>query len=57
MKEKFIAIAQVLSMIETKGEHTMLMADCLRFINQCVQECEAEEKLMMSQQNDKAKDE
>lgn len=44
MKEKFIAIAKVLSMIETKGEHTLIMADCLRFIEQCIQECEEMEK-------------
>lgn len=57
MKEKFIAISNVLSMIETKGEYTIMMADCLRFINQCIQECEEQEKAMMSQQDDNTKGE
>ena len=57
MKEKFIAISNVLSMIETKGEHTLIMADCLRFINQCIQECEEQEKAMMLQQGGNTKDE
>lgn len=57
MKEKFIVISNVLSMIETKGEHTLIMADCLRFINQCIQECEEQEKAMMLQQGDNTKDE
>lgn len=45
MKEKFIAIHNVLSMIETKGEHTLMMADCLRYIRQCIEECEKQNKL------------
>ena len=57
MKEKFIVISNVLSMIETKGEHTLIMADCLRFINQCIQECEEQEKAMMLQQGGNTKDE
>lgn len=43
MKDKFITIHNVLSMIETKGEYTKMMADCLRFIEKCVEECEAQE--------------
>ncbi len=44
MKDKFITIHNALSMIETKGEHTKIMADVLRFIEKCVEECDNEEK-------------
>ena len=39
-KEKFIRLANALSAIETKGESTLLMADCIKFCQQCVKECE-----------------
>ena len=48
MKEKFMTIYSVLSMMETKGGQTLLMADCLRFIEQCIKECEEQE---IAQQN------
>ena len=51
MKEKFMAIYRVLSMIETKGEHTLVMADCLRFIEQCIQECQEKETLEQNNVN------
>lgn len=40
MKEKFIMIYNTLSAIETKGESTIRMADCLAFIQQCIKECQ-----------------
>jgi hypothetical protein len=42
MKDKFITIYNILTMIETKGEQTKMMSDCLRFIEQCIYECEQE---------------
>lgn len=51
MKEKFIAISNVLSMIETKGEQTIMMADCLKFIAQCIRECEEIEQAEMAKQD------
>lgn len=50
MKERFIAIYNVLTRIETKGEDTLMMADCLRFIEQCIKECEEQEMLEKLQQ-------
>ena len=43
MKNKFMVIHNILSMIETKGEQTLIMADCLRFVEQCIKECEEQE--------------
>lgn len=51
MKNKFMAIYNVLSMIETKGEQTLMMADCLRFTEQCIKECEEQEMFEKLQQN------
>ena len=51
MKNKFMAIYNVLSMIETKGEQTLMMADCLRFTEQCIKECEEQE----TKQNEESK--
>lgn len=51
MKQKFISIYNVLHMIETKGEQTKMMADCLRFIEQCIQECEQQETLTQNEVN------
>lgn len=39
-KEKFTRLANALSTIETKGESTLIMADCIKFCHQCVKECE-----------------
>ena len=51
MKNKFITIHNVLSMIETKGNQTLMMADCLRFVDQCIQECEEQEMLQHNKVN------
>ena len=44
MKEKLIQLQSILGLIETKGESTLIMADCLKFLRDCIQECEASVK-------------
>lgn len=39
MKNKLINLHNALSTIETKGNNTLTMADCLRFLEQCINEC------------------
>lgn len=45
MKEKLIAVFNTLKMVETRGESTLMMADCLRelanIINSIPEESEA----------------
>lgn len=40
MKEKLINLHNALATIETKGQHTLTMADCMKFIQQMVAELE-----------------
>ena len=40
MKNKLIQLRNTMGMIETKGESTMIMAECLRFLNECIKECD-----------------
>ena len=40
MKNKLIQLKNTLGLVETKGESTLIMADCIKFIDQCVMECE-----------------
>jgi len=42
MQNKLMMIRERLSQISTKGEDTIVMADCLLFINQCIVECQVE---------------
>lgn len=44
MKNKLITVQRALCMIETKGSNTLLMADSLRLLEQCIQECDFEPK-------------
>ena len=44
MKNKLIMAQRALCMIETKGSNTLLMADSLRLLEQCIQECDSETK-------------
>lgn len=37
MKENLVKLYNTLSLIETKGENTKIMAQCLQFIEQMVQ--------------------
>lgn len=43
MKEKLSQLYNTLALIETKGDGTLLMADCLKFLGQCINECEQHE--------------
>ena len=40
MKDKLIQLKNTLALVETKGESTVIMADCVRFIDQCIKEYE-----------------
>lgn len=44
MKEKLIKLYNTMSQIETKGENTKLMAQCLTYVAQMVGELEREQK-------------
>ena len=44
MKNKLITAQRALCMIETKGSNTLLMADSLRLLEQCIQDCDSETK-------------
>ena len=38
MKEKLINLHNAMLLIETKGENTIIMADCLKLLRQCILE-------------------
>lgn len=40
MKKKLMNLRNTLNLVETKGNNTLIMADCLRFLEQCIAECE-----------------
>ena len=45
MKNKLIQLTNTLALVETKGESTKIMAQCLAFAEQLIKECaEAETK-------------
>lgn len=39
MKDKLIQLFNTMKQIEVKGENTLFMADCLRFVDQLIREC------------------
>ena len=43
MKNKLIQLRNTMGLIETKGENTKIMAQCLSFTEQLIQECEKNE--------------
>lgn len=43
MKENLAKLYNTLAMIETKGESTKIMAQCLAFIEQMVRDCDKPE--------------
>lgn len=43
-KENYTKLFNTLSRIETKGNNTLIMADCLKFTDQCINECNQEEE-------------
>lgn len=48
MKDKLTRLRNTLSLIETRGESTMIMAECLQFIGQCINECEEKDTKLES---------
>ena len=44
MKEKLIQLFNTLNEIEVKGKSALLMADCLRFVDQLAQEAAKEQE-------------
>lgn len=44
MREELQKLYNTLSIIETKGESTIVMADCLKFVNQLIAKCKEEER-------------
>lgn len=38
MKEKLINLYNTMILVETKGENTLIMADCIKFVRQCIGE-------------------
>lgn len=44
MEEKLTTLLRTMSMIETKGESTEIMADCRRFLRGLIAECHEEPK-------------
>ena len=54
-KENYSRLLNNLSTIGTKGNDTLTMADCMRFLGQCIRECEKEEEIKAKAKT-KAKD-
>lgn len=44
MKEKLLQLLETMKKIDTKGESTLFMADCLLFVDRLIQECVTEEQ-------------
>lgn len=44
MKQKLTQLYNSLGLVETKGGSTLIMADCMRFVEQLIVETETEEK-------------
>ena len=44
MKDRIIAVFNAMHRIETKGESTLILADCLRELAQIINEMSEEEK-------------
>lgn len=42
-KENYQMMRNTLGLISTKGNDTLIMADCLKFIEQCIKECKQAE--------------
>ena len=41
-KNNYLKVLNTLSGVETKGESTIAVANCLRFLAQCINACDAE---------------
>ena len=44
MKDKLVQLRNTMGLIETKGENTKIMAQCLAFTEQLIQECDKPEE-------------
>lgn len=42
-KENYAKLFNTLANVETKGTNTIIIADCMRFLEQCIRGCEQEE--------------
>ena len=52
LKNKLKDLHNAMSQVETKGDSTLMMSDCLRYLNQVIQECDKyEEKKEKSETN------
>ena len=52
MSEELQKLYNTLLVVETKGDSTLVMADCLTFVSQLILKCKEEEKSMMVTNND-----
>ena len=43
LRENYGKLLNTLSNVETKGANTIIIADCMRFLEQCIRNCEQEE--------------
>lgn len=39
MKTKLVQLYNSLGLVETKGQNTLIMADCMRFLDTLIKEC------------------
>lgn len=44
MKTKLVQLYNSLGLIDTKGQNTLIMADCMRFLESLIKECEPKEQ-------------
>lgn len=44
MKDELIKLLETMKKIDTKGESTLFMADCLLFVDRLIQECSKDDK-------------
>lgn len=52
MKQKLTQLYNSLGLVETKGGSTLIMADCMRFVEQLIVESETEAKLNALESSD-----
>ena len=51
MSEELQKLYNTILVVETKGDSTLGMADCLKFVSQLILKCKEEEKSMMVTNN------
>ena len=52
MSEELQKLYNTLLVVETKGDSTLVMADCLKCVSQLILKCKEKEKSMMVTNND-----